>query len=207
MVNPIDFILHFDKYLGALIQSYGSVVYTFLFLIIFLETGLVVTPFLPGDSLLFIAGAFSSQKVLNVWLLFFVVAIAAILGDSLNYWIGNLFGEKIFLKKRWIKKEHLDRTHAFFTKHGGKTIILARFIPIIRTIAPFVAGVGKMKYRKFFAFNVIGGLLWTALFVFAGYFFGNIPFIKNNLSWVIIGIIIISLIPVIIEAVRRKRKG
>ena len=204
MANIIDFMFHFDKFLGTWIKSYGHIVYVFLFLIIFLETGLVITPFLPGDSLLFIAGAFASQGVLNIWILFALLSLAAIFGDSLNYWIGNIFGEKVFLKKKLIKKEHLDRTKEFFKKHGGKTIILARFVPIIRSIAPFVAGVGKMKYSKFLLFNIIGGILWVALFLFAGYFFGNIPFVEKNLSWVIIAIIVVSIMPIIIRALRKR---
>lgn len=204
MVNFLDFIFHFDRFLTIWIQNYGPVVYVLLFLMIFVETGLVIMPFLPGDSLLFIAGTFASQHVLSVWILFASLSVAAILGDSLNYWIGKVFGEKIFLKKKLIKKRHLDKTHEFFRKHGGKTIVFARFIPIIRSIAPFVAGVGKMRYRKFFAYNFLGAVLWVGIFVFAGYFFGNIPFVENNLSWFIIAIILVSILPITIRYVLKK---
>lgn len=205
MVNIIDFVLHVDKYIAIMIQNYGSFVYVLLFLIIFLETGLVITPFLPGDSLLFVAGTFAARGVFDVLVLFFLLALAAILGDTANYWIGKTLGERLFLRKKLIKKEHLDKTHEFYRKHGGKTIILARFIPIIRTFAPFVAGVGKMSYGKFLSYNAVGGVAWVAIFVFGGYFFGNIPFIQNNLSWVIIGIIVLSLLPLIIKAIFRKK--
>jgi len=205
--NPVHIILHLDKYLGDLIKNYGTATYIFLFFIIFCETGLVIFPFLPGDSLLFVAGAFAAAGSLNVFLLFGILALAAILGDSVNYWIGNLFGEKVFSKSKLFKKRYLEKTKGFYKKHGGKTIILARFIPIIRTFAPFVAGIGKMKYSKFLKFNVVGGLAWVAVFVFGGYFFGNIPFIKKNLTLVIIAIIIISLIPTVLQAVKIKKKN
>lgn len=199
----IDFILHIDKYLEILIQGYGTLVYLFLFAIIFLETGLVITPFLPGDSLIFVAGAFAASGSFNIFLLFILLAIAAILGDTLNYWLGNKFGEKVF--SRFIKQEHLEQTRLFFHKHGKKTIVLARFVPIIRTFAPFVAGIGKMEYKIFLSYNIIGGIAWTALFTFAGYFFGNIQIVKNNLNIVIIAIIIISFIPVISEYLKHKK--
>ncbi len=201
----IDFIIHFDKYLGEIINNFGGFAYLFLFLIVFLETGLVFTPFLPGDSLLFVAGAFAAQDVLNILLLFVLLSAAAVLGDSVNYWVGFKLGDKIS-KSRFIKKEHLDRTHEFYRKHGGKTIILARFVPIVRTFAPFVAGVGKMNYKKFFGFNFIGGIIWVALFLFAGFFFGNIPFVEERLTLFILIIIFLSFVPIIVEFVRHKRK-
>ena len=201
----IDFILHFDKYLGLFVQDYGILTYLILFLIIFFETGLVITPFLPGDSLLFVAGTFAAQGTLNVLVLFFVLSIAAILGDSLNYWIGNYFGEKVFSKSRFFKKEYLEKTKSFYHKHGSKTIVLARFVPIIRTFAPFVAGVGKMQYAKFLFYNIIGGLVWVALFIFSGFFFGNVGIVKENLTIVILIIIVISVIPGIVEYLRQRR--
>lgn len=205
MLNTlIDFILHLDKHLSILIQSYGTLTYLFLFLIIFLETGLVITPFLPGDSLLFVAGTFASTGAFNIYILFTLLTIAAILGDTVNYWLGNKFGEKVFTK--FIKQEHLEQTRQFFHKHGKKTIVLARFVPIIRTFAPFIAGIGKMEYKTFLSYNIIGGIAWTALFTFAGYFFGNIPIIKNNLNIVIITIILLSFIPIIIEYIKEKKK-
>jgi len=200
----IDFILHLDTHLATLVASYGFWVYGFLFLIIFLETGLVITPFLPGDSLLFVAGAMAAIGDFNIWLLFLIVSLAAILGDTVNYWIGHYFGEKVFAK--FIKAEHLERTKNFFAKYGKKTIILARFVPIIRTFAPFVAGVGKMQYSTFISFNIIGGLAWVSLFTFCGYLFGNLPYIKNNLSWVILIIIILSLLPILFEYLKAKKK-
>jgi membrane-associated protein len=200
----IDFVLHLDVHLATLVANYGFWVYGFLFLIIFLETGLVITPFLPGDSLLFVAGTMAAIGDFNIWILFLVVSVAAILGDTVNYWVGHYFGEKVFA--RFIKAEHLERTKNFFTKYGKKTIILARFVPIIRTFAPFVAGVGKMQYSTFISFNIIGGLLWVALFTFSGYLFGNLPYIKNNLSWVILTIIILSLLPILFEYLKAKKE-
>ena len=206
-LNPIDFILHIDKYVGFFIDSYGSLTYLILFAIIFLETGLVLTPFLPGDSLIFVAGAFASQGMINVFLLFFLLSAAAILGDSVNYWIGSYFGERIFSKSRFFKKEYLEKTKDFYHKHGGKTIILARFMPIVRTFAPFVAGIGKMKYVRFFGFNVFGAMIWVALFLFAGYFFGSIEFVKDNLNYFIYFIIFLSFLPPLIEYFRSKKNG
>jgi membrane-associated protein len=201
----IDLFLHLDKHLHEIILQYGTLTYVILFGVIFAETGLVFTPFLPGDSLLFAAGTFAAIGSLNVHLLFLLLTIAAILGDTVNYWIGNYFGPKVFEKKiRFLKKEHLEKTHQFYEKHGGKTIIIARFIPIIRTFAPFVAGVGAMTYSKFILFNIVGGVLWCALFVYGGYFFGNLPVVKNNFSIVIVVIIFISILPGIIEFIRHK---
>ena len=203
----VDFILHLDVHLNSIIQNFGIWTYLILFLIIFLETGIVITPFLPGDSLLFAAGSFAALGSLNVWVLFITLTLAAILGDTLNYWIGHYIGPRAFSGNiRFLKKEYLDRTHEFYEKHGGKTIILARFIPIIRTFAPFVAGVGTMKYRKFISYNVIGGIIWVAIFIFLGYFFGNIPFVKKNFEFVIFGIIAISFIPPIYEFLKARKE-
>lgn len=204
----IEFILHIDKHLGEIIQTYGALSYFILFLIIFLETGLVFTPFLPGDSLLFAAGAFASIGAFNLHFLLLILILAAILGDTSNYWIGHFFGEKIVAHPKIpINEEHIKKTNQFFQKHGGKTIILARFVPIVRTFAPFVAGAGQMNYKKFISYNIIGGILWCSIFTLAGYFFGSIPFIKKNFSLVIIIIVLISLIPVIIEFLKSKKKA
>ena len=203
----IDFILHLDKHLNEIIQTYGIWTYLLLFLIIFMETGLVIFPFLPGDSLLFAAGTFAGLGVLNIWVLFIILSLAAILGDTVNYWIGRHAGSKLYsMEMRFIKKEHLDKTRHFYDKHGGKTIIIARFIPIIRTFAPFVAGIGKMNYLRFLSFNVIGGILWVTLFTSVGYYFGNIPIIKQNFTLVIMAIIVISLMPAILEFLKHYRK-
>jgi membrane-associated protein len=202
----LDFILHVDKYLTLIIQSFGWLVYFILFGIIFLETGLVITPFFPGDSLIFVSGAFAAVGSMNIFILFFVFLLAAILGDSANYFIGKYFGVSVFEKYRLFSKEHLDKTQKFYEKHGGKTIIYARFIPFIRTFAPFVAGIGKMKYSKFISFNIIGAFLWVTLFLLAGFFFGTIPIIKNNLTSVIYIIIALSLIPPIIEFFSHRKK-
>ncbi|ELY4519883.1 DedA family protein [Cronobacter muytjensii] len=205
----IDFILHIDVHLAELVAQYGIWVYAILFLILFCETGLVVTPFLPGDSLLFVAGALSAlpSNDLNVHLMVTLMVIAAILGDAVNYTIGRLFGAKLFSNpdSKIFRRSYLDKTHAFYERHGGKTIILARFVPIVRTFAPFVAGMGHMSYRHFALFNVIGALLWVLLFTYAGYFFGAMPFIQDNLKLFIVLIIIVSVLPGIFEVVRHKR--
>ncbi len=204
----INFILHFDKHLTFIIQQFGLWTYGLLFLIIFCETGLVVTPFLPGDSMLFVVGAFSSQGILNPLILFALLSTAAIAGDSLNYAIGKYFGERLSKAKHipFFKKEYIERTHKFYEKYGGKTIVIARFVPIIRTFAPFVAGIGEMNYAYFLTYNVVGGLLWVAIFVFGGYFFGNIPLIKENFSAAIFVIIFLSILPGIIEILKSRQK-
>jgi membrane-associated protein len=201
----LDLFLHLDKHLAEIIATYGTWTYGLLFLVIFMETGFVVTPFLPGDSLLFAAGTFAALGSLNVFYVAGLLMAAAILGDTVNYWIGHHLGERAY-HSRWIKKEYLDRTHAFFEKHGGKTIFLARFVPIVRTFAPFVAGVGRMSYGYFLWYNVFGGIVWVSLFTFAGYFFGNIPVIKHNFSFVILAIILISVLPMVIEVWRNRRE-
>ncbi len=204
----VDFVLHLDEYMALIIGQFGIWTYLILFVVIFMETGFVVTPFLPGDSLLFAAGAIAVVSKLNPVMMFFILAAAAILGDTVNYWIGHFIGPRVFSGKvRFLKKEYLDRTHAFYEKHGGKTIFLARFIPIIRTFAPFVAGVGKMSYGYFLTYNVVGALVWTALFIFGGYFFGRLPFVEENFSLVIIAIVLISVMPAVYEYVKEKRKG
>ena len=202
----IDFILHLDIHLGQIISSYGIVTYAILFGVIFVETGLVFVPFLPGDSLLFAAGAFAAIGSLNVFSLLILFVAAAVLGDTVNYWVGHFIGDKIVANPRLpIKKEHLARTNEFFRKHGGKTIILARFVPVVRTFAPFVAGAGNMHYWKFISYNVIGGVLWVVVGTMAGYFFGNISFIRDHFSIFIIGIVIISLVPILIELWHNRR--
>lgn len=204
----IDFIIHIDKHLNEIISQYGVLTYFILFIIIFAETGFVVTPFLPGDSLIFAAGTFAALGSLDVTILFILLTVAAIGGDTVNYWIGHYIGPRVFKEERkFIKKEYLDRTHAFFEKYGGKTIIIARFVPIVRTFAPFVAGVGAMTYSKFIIYNVTGGIAWIAIFLFGGYYFGNIPFVRNNFSIVIIAIIILSVLPGVIEFLRHRKKG
>jgi membrane-associated protein len=206
-MSLVDFILHIDIHLVELISTYGVITYAIIFGIIFIETGLVLTPFLPGDSLLFATGALAALGSFNVWFILPLLIVAAILGDTSNYWIGHFFGEKMIANPRIpIKKEHIEKTNAFFQKHGGKTIILARFVPIVRTFAPFVAGVGKMHYGTFISYNIIGGIAWVTIFILAGYFFGNIPSIKHNFSIVVMAIILISVIPMVIEAVKHKLK-
>jgi membrane-associated protein len=204
----LDFFLHIDTHLAAVIEHYGVFTYVILLLVIFCETGLVVTPFLPGDSLLFAAGAFAAQGVLNPHLLFILLTLAAVIGDTVNYAVGAFFGPRVFRENvRFLKREYLLRAEAFYEKHGGKTIILARFIPIVRTFAPFVAGVGKMHYLRFLSYNVFGGTLWVALFIYGGYFFGTIPIVQENFEWVILGIIAISLLPPVLEWMKHRRSG
>lgn len=204
----IDLFLHLDKHLGTVVAQYAGWSYAILFAVIFCETGLVVTPFLPGDSLLFAAGAIAATGALNPFWLFLALSAAAILGDTVNYWIGHYIGPRAFTgKMRFLKKEHLDRTHRFFEKYGGKTIILARFVPIVRTFAPFVAGIGAMNYPKFILYNIVGGVAWVAILVFAGYLFAEIEFVKNNFSIVIIAIIIISVLPMVVEFWRARKEN
>ncbi|MDR2147062.1 MAG: DedA family protein [Tannerella sp.] len=207
----IDFILHVDEHLAELVSNYGTWVYAILFLIIFCETGLVVTPFLPGDSLLFVAGALAAlpSNSLSIWLLILILTVAAILGDSINFEIGKFFGEKLFSNpdSKVFKRSYLEKTHHFYEKHGGKTIILARFVPIVRTFAPFVAGMGKMSYKYFISYNVIGGIFWIAIFLLLGYFVGNIPWIQSNLSVLVIVIIFVSILPAVFEVVKEKMKA
>jgi membrane-associated protein len=206
--KAVDLFLHLDKHLGAIIQQYGTWTYAILTLVIFCETGLVVTPFLPGDSLLFAAGALAALpgSPLSVGLLFLLLSAAAIAGDTVNYWIGHKVGPRAFEGRiKFLNPEHLARTHEFYEKYGGKTIIIARFVPIVRTFAPFVAGIGSMSYGKFVTYNVVGGILWVAICLFAGYFFGNLPFVQNNFSVVVLAIIFISVLPGVYEFVRHKR--
>lgn len=199
-----DFILHIDVHLGQIILDYGTLTYAILFGIIFVETGLVFVPFLPGDSLLFAAGAFAALGSLNLWMVLGLMVIAAITGDTMNYWIGHFFGQKLVDNPKVpINKEHIEETQKFFDKHGGKTIILARFVPIVRTFAPFVAGIGRMKYSQFISYNVIGGVTWVFVATLAGYFFGNIPFVKENFSLVVLGIVGVSIVPMIIPIVKK----
>lgn len=203
-----DLFIHLDKHLNEIITEYGTWTYLILFLIIFCETAFVVTPFLPGDSLLFAAGTFAALGALDPLWLCVLLIIAAVAGDAVNYSIGHYIGPRAFTSNsRFLKKEHLQRTHEFYEKHGGKTIIIARFIPIIRTFAPFVAGIGEMTYRKFATFNVVGGVVWVISFILAGYYFGNLPAVKENFTFVIVAIIIISTLPGIVEFVRAKMKS
>ncbi|MBF7982738.1 MULTISPECIES: DedA family protein [Rahnella] len=205
----IDFILHIDVHLAELVAQYGIWVYGILFLILFCETGLVVTPFLPGDSLLFVAGALAAlpSNDINVHVMVLLMAIAAILGDAVNYTIGRVFGERLFSNpdSKIFRRSYLDKTHKFYEKHGGKTIILARFVPIVRTFAPFVAGMGHMSYRHFAAYNVIGALIWVLLFTYAGYLFGDLPIVQENLKLLIVAIIVVSILPGVVEIWRHKR--
>ncbi len=208
----VEIVLHLDQHLFNLCSTYGAWVYAILFVIIFCETGLVVTPFLPGDSLLFAVGSLAAINALDLPTSIVLLIAAAVLGDTVNYWVGDYVGPKVFYleNNRFLSKEYLVRTHQFYEKHGGKTIIIARFVPIIRTFAPFVAGIGSMTYRRFILFNVVGGALWVLVIVLAGYFFGSVPFIKNNFSLVIIALLLIPGIPSVVEVIRmqlRKSKA
>jgi membrane-associated protein len=207
ITSLLDLFLHLDQHLNVIIREYGLWTYLLLFGIIFCETGLVVTPILPGDSLLFAAGAFAANGALDPLWLLGLLTIAAIAGDTVNYWIGKWVGPHVFQQEkiRFFKKEYLIRTHEFYERHGGKTIIIARFIPIIRTFAPFVAGIGEMTYVRFISYNIIGGITWITLFILGGYYFGNLPMVKKNFTWVIMAIIFISILPGIIEFIRQRR--
>ncbi len=208
MLELLDFFLHLDKYLAVMIRDYGTLVYLILFLIIFVETGVIVMPFLPGDSLLFAVGMFAGTGQLDIFLVIGLLIIAAILGDTVNYGIGRWIGKAVFEREyKWLKREYLEKTQAFYEKHGGRTIILARFIPIVRTFAPFVAGVGKMSYSKFLTYNVVGGVVWVVLFVFLGYFLGQIKLIKENLTLVMLFIVGLSVVPPLIEMFWKKKKS
>ncbi|MBI5758859.1 MAG: DedA family protein [Planctomycetales bacterium] len=204
----IDLILHLDTHLGDLITQFGPWIYGLMFLIVFCETGLVVTPILPGDSLLFALGTFAGMGRLDLTTLLVLLIAAAILGDSANYWLGSLVGPRIFRGEnvRFLNRKHLDRTHEFFERYGAKTIIIARFVPIVRTFAPFVAGMGRMTYRRFMVYNVAGGIVWVVLFVLGGYFFGSREFVKKNFTLVILGIIVVSVLPAVFEFVRERRR-
>jgi membrane-associated protein len=212
----IDVVLHMNEYLSVIISQYGVWTYAILFGVIFMETGLVITPFLPGDSLLFAAGTFASPALaqpgqappLNIWVLWVLLCVAAVVGDTVNYWIGHSIGPRAFSGNvRFLKKEYLDRTHAFYERYGNKTIVLARFVPIVRTFAPFVAGVGEMSYSHFITYNIMGGVAWVTLFVWGGYFFGNLPFVQENFSFVVLAIILISVVPMVYEFVKERRRS
>lgn len=204
----IDFILHLDKYLSMIITTYGTWTYALLFMIVFLETGLVITPFLPGDSIIFASGAFAAIGSMNLFSLYILFLAAAILGDTANYTIGKKIGTKAFEKDiKFLNKEYLKKAHSFYEKHGAITIVIARFIPIIRTFAPFVAGIGEMHYTKFISYNMVGGIMWVSLFLFGGYYFGNLPFIKSHFTYVLLGIIFVSLIPAVAGFIREKKSS
>jgi membrane-associated protein len=213
LFNFVDLFLHLDRHLSEMLQYFGAWTYVLIFLIVFCETGLVVTPILPGDSLLFGLGAFAANPYLKgpleVEWLFITLSIAAIAGDTVNYAAGRYIGPKVFQQEesRFFKKAYLERTHRFYERHGGKTIVIARFMPIIRTFAPFVAGIGQMTYTRFIAYNVVGGVSWIALFIFGGYYFGNLPMIRNNFTLVIIAIVILSVLPGVIEYLRQRREA
>jgi membrane-associated protein len=208
ILTIIDFILHIDEHLAVIITDYGVLTYAILFLIVFAETGLVITPFLPGDSLIFAAATFASKGLLNPWLLFAVMVVAGIIGDGVNYAIGNYIGPRVFKEDmRFLKREHLNKAHEFFEKFGGKAVVLGRFMPIIRTFVPFVAGAGSMTYKKFAFFNVTGAIAWVGMFTFLGYFFGQIPAVEDNFTYVIFGIIILSVLPPIYEVLKERKKA
>lgn len=206
----MDFFLHIDKNLAVITAQYGMLTYGILFLVIFMETGFVVTPFLPGDSLLFAAGALAAMGSFEILILYALMLLAAVAGDTANYWMGSLLGREVFDgRSKFFKKAHLDQAEKFYEKHGGKAIVLARFVPIVRTFAPFVAGVSKMHYGKFISYNIVGGVAWVSLFTFGGFWFGNIPFVKDNFHYVVLAIILISVVPIVLEVMkagREKRK-
>jgi membrane-associated protein len=206
LAQCIDVLLHLDKYLDQVITTYGTWTYLILFLIIFLETGLVVTPILPGDSLLFAAGAFAARGSLDIAFLFGLLSVAAILGDAVNYSIGFFLGPKVLrAESRFLKREYLEKTQNFYEKYGGKTIVIARFVPIVRTFAPFLAGIGKMRYPQFLAYNIVGALLWMAICLFGGYFFGNLEIVRKNFTLVILGVIFVSILPALFEIISARR--
>lgn len=207
LTHFIQIVLHLDQYLAVLIQNYGHWVYLILFLIIFCETGLVVTPFLPGDSLLFVSGTLAAAGMMDIQTVTLLLMLASFSGDNSNYWIGRIIGPKVFSRdgSRLLNRKHLDQTHAFYARHGGKTVLFARFLPIIRTFAPFVAGIGQMTYRRFVAYSFFGAISWIGFFVLGGYFFGNLPFVKQNLTLMIFGIIILSLMPGLVGYLRHRK--
>ena len=204
IVNYIDFVLHIDRHLDGLIQTYGAWIYLILFAIIFCETGLVVTPFLPGDSLLFVTGTIAARGSLDLQTTLVLLTVAAIIGDNVNYWTGRFVGARI-VERGWVRQEYMERTHHFYEKYGGKTVFLGKFLPIIRTFAPFVAGIAKMTYPKFLAFNISGAITWMCVFILGGYYFGNLPFVKNNFTMVILAIIVLSVLPSVFEFIRARR--
>jgi membrane-associated protein len=202
----LDIVMHIDKHLANIISEYGTLTYAILFLVIFVETGFVVMPFLPGDSLLFAAGAFVAMDSLNLYMVLGLLSVAAVLGDTVNYWIGRSLGRRAY-SMSWVNRQHLDRAQAFYDTYGGKTIVIARFVPIVRTFAPFVAGIGHMSYGYFIAFNIIGGFAWVAICSLAGYFFGNMPIVKQNFELVILAIVLISILPVVIEVLKARKQS
>ncbi len=206
LTHLLDIFLHIDKHLANILNEYGTISYAILFLVIFVETGLVVMPFLPGDSLLFAAGTFVAMGDLNLYVLLGLLGLAAVMGDTVNYWIGYRLGQRAY-SLSWVNHKHLDRAQAFYETYGGKAIVLARFVPIVRTFAPFVAGIGKMSYRYFLIYNLVGGISWVLICVFAGYFFGNIPLVKQNFELVILAIVLISILPIVLEIWNSRKKS